>query len=97
MECRCDGVRFEAVEGERVVGRLDYTEEGDSIAMNRTIVPPELSGRGIGTRLTAYALQYADDNGWTVLPYCTFVQSYIGSHPEFLHLVPQHRRSEFSL
>jgi len=125
MEFRHDGSRFEAVDGDQVMGWLEYTEEGraqhdhqvvgvetdegvderseeyiregDSVAMTRTIVPEEFSGRGIGKQVVAYALQYASDNDWTVFPYCTFVRSYIGSHPEYLHLVPQDRRAEFSL
>jgi len=97
MEFRNDGSRFEAVDEGQVVGWLEYAGEGDAIAMTHTIVPEEFSGRGIGKALAAYALEYASDNGWSVLPYCTFVQASIRSHPEYRRLVPADRQAEFSL
>jgi len=97
MEFRNTGSRFEAVDDDQVVGWLEYEQEGDDVAMTHTIVPQEFSGRGIGKHLTEYAISYASDHGWTVLPYCTFVQAYIRSHPSCLPLVPPDRREEFSL
>jgi len=97
MEFRNTGSRFEAVDDGQVVGWLEYEPEGDSIAMTHTIVPEQYAGRGIGKRLTEYAISYASEHGWTVLPYCTFVQSYLTSHPEYLRLVPAERRAGFSL
>lgn len=97
MEFRNTESRFEAVDDNEIVGWLEYEQEGDDVAMTHTIVPEEFSGRGIGKQLTEYAISYAAEHKWTVLPYCTFVQSYIRSHPDYLGLVPPDRRAEFSL
>ncbi|MCL2482777.1 MAG: N-acetyltransferase [Propionibacteriaceae bacterium] len=97
MEIRMNASRFEAVDNDQVVGWLDFEPEGDSTAMTHTIVPEQFGGRGIGGLLVIHALKYARDNGWTVLPYCSFIQSYIASHREYVALVPADRRAQFSL
>ena len=97
MEFRNNGSRFEAVDEGQVVGWLDYEQEGGDVALTHTVVPEEFSGRGIGKQLALYALQYARDKGWSVLPYCTFVQASIRFNPEYMSLVPEDRRAEFAL
>ena len=59
-----------------------YRLEGDRIIFNHTVVPPELGGRGVGSRLVAAALDQAKQRGLTIVPVCSFVQSYLTKHPE---------------
>ncbi|MCL2735102.1 MAG: N-acetyltransferase [Propionibacteriaceae bacterium] len=97
MEFRCAASRFEAIDDGHVVGWLDFEQEGDAVAMTHTIVPDEYGGRGIGKALTAHAVEYAREHGWSILPYCTFIQAYLAHNPELAGLVPQSRRAQFSL
>jgi predicted GNAT family acetyltransferase len=43
------------------------------------------------------ALRDARDEELEVVPFCWFVAQYIGTHPEFVHLVAPERRAEFGL
>ena len=63
---------------------LDYRVLEDKILdYRRTFVPPASRGRGIAGRLTKHALEYARENGFRVVPSCTFVERYMGAHPEY--------------
>ncbi len=97
MDIRQTESRFEAIEDGRVIGWLDFRIQADAVAMTHTVVPQEHAGRGVGTALVARALEHAMASNWSVLPYCSFVQSYIASHPEFRSLVPTRRREDFAL
>lgn len=73
------------VEGRDAV--LEYRLEGDRIRLHHTGVPPELEGRGIGSRLARFALDAARERGLAVWPDCPFVASWIRRHPAYLDVV----------
>ncbi|ODP36070.1 GNAT family N-acetyltransferase [Sphingomonas turrisvirgatae] len=78
--------RFElAVEGH--VAFAAYTIDGDTITFTHTVVPPELEGRGIASRLIAHALGEAKGRGLKVVPQCPFVAAYIEKHPQWQALL----------
>lgn len=63
---------------------LEYREVGPrAVAYYHTFVPPALRGRGIASRLTAFALRHALDHGLTVRPTCPFVAAFIRKNPEY--------------
>jgi predicted GNAT family acetyltransferase len=63
---------------------LEYREVGPStVAYYHTFVPLALRGRGIASRLTAFALRHALDNGLTVIPTCPFVAAFIRKNPDY--------------
>jgi predicted GNAT family acetyltransferase len=73
--------RFElTVEGQTAIAA--YCREGDRIVFTHTIVPRELEGQGIGTRLIEGALAQVRGEGLTVVPQCAFVAAYLRKHPE---------------
>lgn len=82
-----DNKRFEIhVDGMMAQGDYDYftTPQGDKgIVYLHTKVPPALSGRGIGSSLVKYMLDYAQQHHFTVKPACSFVKAYIDKHPEY--------------
>ena len=78
--------RFEtSIDGH--VGYISYQKRDDKLVYDHTIVPQELGGRGVGSSLVKYALNYARDNGKKVVPQCSFVASYIEKHPEYQDLL----------
>ena len=97
MECRNNTSlsRFEALEDGQVVGWLDFEAGPGVLTMTHTIVPSEHGGRGIGKVLVEYAVGYAADNGWSVVPECAFVRAYLAKNPPLQTLVPESRRQEF--
>ena len=74
--------RFElVVDGARAVAQ--YTLDGEVIHFTHTIVPQEVEGRGIGSRLIKGALDEARSRGLKVDPVCPFVRAYIEKHAEY--------------
>lgn len=78
--------RFEtSIDGH--TGYISYQERNDKLVYDHTIVPQELGGRGVGSALVKYALNYARENDKKVVPQCSFVDSYIDKHPEYQDLL----------
>lgn len=73
------------VDGTRAVAA--YQLEDATIVFTHTLVPPEIEGRGVGSKLIRAALDSARDRGLTVVPQCPFVAAYIARHPEYRDLV----------
>ena len=79
--------RFEAALGDDLA-RVEYQRaRGDLIVFTHTEVPPAFEGQGIGQRLARVALDYARDEGLTVMPLCPFIAAYIRRHDEYKPLV----------
>jgi predicted GNAT family acetyltransferase len=64
-----------------------YQLEGDTIVFTHTLVPPEIEGRGVGSKLIGGALDLVRDRGLKVVPQCPFVRAYIEKHPEMRDLL----------
>jgi predicted GNAT family acetyltransferase len=78
-----DETQFETViEGKTAYAAYDL-EEPNRIVFTHTIVPDELSGRGIAGELVKHALDYAKGKNLTVVPQCAYVASWIKRHPEY--------------
>ena len=73
------------VDGQTAVAA--YQREGGGIVFTHTLVPPEIEGRGVGSKLIRGALDSARDQGLRVVPQCPFVRAYIDKHPEMRDLL----------
>lgn len=60
----------------------EYRAQGDAVAFTHTIVPEELEGQGIASRLIAFALDDVRARGLKARPLCAFVHAYMEKHPE---------------
>lgn len=65
---------------------LEYGRDGGVLAINHTLVPPEIGGRGIGGQLVQAALEFARSAGLKVSPRCSYAEAYLGKHPEYADL-----------
>ena len=74
-----------SVDGE--LASLEYRLHEGRIVLMHTEVPDKLGGRGIGSALAVYALEYARAQHLPVKVYCPFVQAYLKRHPEYADLV----------
>jgi len=77
--------RFELHEG----GHTAYEEYfliPEGVVFAHTIVPPELGGRGIASRIVQHALDWARQAGLKVRPDCSFVRAFMDKHPEYADL-----------
>ena len=67
---------------------ISYRElPGRALDFNHTFVPTAFRGAGIASQLTAHALGYARDGGYTVVPSCPFVSAYVRRRPEYRDLL----------
>jgi predicted GNAT family acetyltransferase len=67
-----------------------YYEIADGvITFEHTEVPPELGGRGIGSRLIKGALDQVRSAGLKVIAECQFVKAYIDKHPAYADLLKE--------
>ncbi|WP_292054748.1 MULTISPECIES: GNAT family N-acetyltransferase [unclassified Brevundimonas] len=66
-------------------GQLAYVEYNNVAGgrlVSKTLVPKELEGQGIASRLARHVLQDIRDKGLKILPTCTFFAAYIQKHPD---------------
>jgi uncharacterized protein len=64
-----------------------YAISDNVITFIHTEVPPELGGKGIGSKLVKGALDQVRADGLKVIAQCPFVKAYIEKHPEYADLL----------
>jgi predicted GNAT family acetyltransferase len=84
-----DNLRFELKVASETAF-LEYRFYKDSIALVHTVVPLELEGNGIGSALAHYAFEYAKENQFPVMVYCSFVANFLKKHPEYIEQLDKH-------
>jgi predicted GNAT family acetyltransferase len=89
--------RYEARIGGEAVAVADYVKQPGIVSFTHTETFDGHKGQGVAGGLIDRALRDARDEGLEVMPFCSFVADYVGTHPEFLDLVPADRRAEFGL
>jgi uncharacterized protein len=78
--------RFElAVEGH--IAATYYQIANGVITFVHTEVPPQLAGKGIGSKLIKGALDQVRSDGLKVVAQCPFVKAYIDKHGEYADLL----------
>lgn len=65
----------------------DYTLDGNVMTITHTGVPTELSGRGLASDLTRAAFTTAREQGWKVIPACSYAAGWVEKHAEFKDLL----------
>ncbi len=82
-----DRSRFELrIDGE-LAGVLDYRLAGGLADMFHTEVLTEYRGRGLAAILARAALHEAREQGWRIVPSCSYLHGYVAAHPEEEDLV----------
>lgn len=72
-----EACRF-AINCDGVEAYLSYMNLGqNTLDIYRTFVPTALRGKGLASRLTQAALDYAHDAGFQVIPSCSYVERYM--------------------
>jgi hypothetical protein len=78
--------RYElAVDGH--VAATYYAIVDGVVTFIHTEVPPELGGRGIGSKLIKGALDQVRADGLKVIAQCPFVKAYIDKHADYADLL----------
>jgi uncharacterized protein len=64
-----------------------YSVADGVITFIHTEVPPELGGKGVGSKLVQGALDQVRAEGLKVIPQCPFVKAWIDKHPDYADLL----------
>ena len=78
--------RFELAQG-GMTAVAAYRLENGVVSFTHTVVPEEIEGQGVGSRLIRSALDHVRERGQKVVPLCYFVKGYIERHPEYRDLL----------
>jgi uncharacterized protein len=76
-----------SVEGKTAHLKYSVLPDGKTLDYYSTFVPPELRGRHIGQDIVKFALDFAKENDYTIIPSCPFVKAFIDAHSEYNQLV----------
>jgi len=79
--------RYEVRQNGEVVGFITYRRNPRQVVMLHAETDPAVEGRGLASRLAAYALDDVRSRSLSVVPLCPFVRRYIESHPAYGDLV----------
>ena len=82
-------------ESEAATAFLEFRQRADRFIILHTVVPPELEGEGVGSRLVTAAIDHAVSRGLTVVPICPFARAWLRSHSDVRgdrqHRLAEHR------
>lgn len=74
------------VEGSDVIGRLTYSQKGDILTADHTLVPPEIGGRGVAAKLVEALIADARKMGYKIVPQCSYVEAAFRRNPDWADL-----------
>jgi len=74
--------RFELAVG-GIIAFVTYRKSADTITLLHTEVPPELGGKGIGSKLARATLDAVRTRGRKLIVECEFIRSFMSKHPEY--------------
>jgi predicted GNAT family acetyltransferase len=78
---------FALIEGEKALLDYDFTHDEHVLEYKHTYVPPKLRGQKIAEKIVKFALDYARDHNYKIIPTCPYVQRFLERFPEYKLLV----------
>jgi len=88
--------RFEARADGEMAGYIAYQHRTDAIELIHTEVKPAFEGKGVGSALVRQVLDGIKGRGSQMIPTCPFVTEYVRRHPEYVDLVVEAKRAQFT-
>jgi predicted GNAT family acetyltransferase len=71
------------VQGSSRPAELTWIARGEARIADHTFVPPEARGKGIAMRLVEKLVADAREQGFTIVPQCSYVEAAFRRHPEW--------------
>lgn len=68
------------------IGRLTWVDRNGARVAEHTLVPPVIGGRGIAASLVEALVADAQEQGFKVMPACSYVAAAFDKHPEWAGL-----------
>lgn len=83
-----DNQRFVATfPGQGEIGHLNYDADAITMTIVSTVVSPAYGGRGFAAQLARAALDYAREQGWQVVPRCSYIDTFVDRNPDYAELI----------
>lgn len=84
-EDRGDSGRYVAeVAGSEETGHLDWIARGADVRVaTHTLVPPAIGGRGVAAKLVEALVADAREQGFRIVPACSYVEAMFRRHKEW--------------
>lgn len=73
--------------GQAQFGLVRYVQNGDVLRLTHSEVPQSLRGKGCGKVLMEYVLQHIENDGFKIIPECSFIRHYLASNTQWAHLI----------
>lgn len=73
-------------ENDKKIAELTYSLEDNVMTIDHTGVNPSHEGKGIGTKITKHAVQFARENDRKLNPLCPFAEVLFDQHEEWSDL-----------
>lgn len=67
--------------------RMEYDRTPDRIFLTHLLVPPALQGQDVESALTEKVLNWVEERGMKVVPYCAYVRTYLRRHTTWQRLL----------
>jgi predicted GNAT family acetyltransferase len=67
--------------------KLTWTARGSARIAEHTFVPPEMRGQGVAMQLVEALVADAREQGFTIVPQCSYVEAAFRRHPEWAGLL----------
>ena len=79
---------FTFIEGKEAY--MTYMNDGENVLIfDHTYVPFSLRGQNIAAKIVGYALDYARENNYKVIPSCSYVGAFIKKNKNYIDLVEE--------
>ena len=78
-----------SVPGSEEIGRLTWVARGNARIADHTLVPPEIGGRGVAAALVEALIADARNEGFKIVPACSYVEAQFRRHPEWAELLAE--------
>ena len=74
------------IEGTKAIGRLTWAERDGARVAEHTLVPREIGGRGVAAHLVDALVDDAREQGFKIVPKCSYVEKKFDENPSWSDL-----------
>ena len=68
---------------------VSYELQGEALKLVHSEVPEALRGKGYGSVMMEAVLKAIEQEGYKVIPVCSYIKSYMSKHNEWQHLLAE--------
>lgn len=79
--------KFELFVNEKVGGEIDYEIQDSKLIINHTGVREEHEGKGLARKLVDFAVIYARENSFKIVPVCPYVKLVMERNKDYQDLL----------